>query len=403
MNVSPVATVAVMFVAHVASMTGFAAYPALLPPLQAAWDLSSTQAGWIGGIYFAGYIAAVAAIVPWTDRVDARRIYVASLFVSAAGLAGFALFAEGFWQAMLWNAVQGAGVGGTYMTGLKVLSDRLPQPVPSRGVATYTAGFSVGAAASFALNGVIGAAFGWPVAFAVAALGPLLSVAVALVLLRPRPPLPGEHPPTATFDFRPVLRNRPAMAYVLGYAGHSWELFAVRGWIVAFLVFVSEKDQGTATAEAALIAALANLLAVAASLAGNELCERFGRRRVVSLAMVASFVAAVAMGLSPGFPFPVIVALFVIYSGLVMVDSGSLTAGAVQAAASGYRGMTLAVHALIGFSAALLAPLAVGLALDASGGQQSNTAWFVAFVVTGAGSLAGALALNAAARRGGRG
>ncbi len=135
-----------------------------------------------------------------------------------------------------------------------------------------------------------------------------------------------------------------------------------------------------------------------ASLLGNELCERYGRRRVVTLAMIASFIAALAMGLSPGLPFPVIVALFVIYSGLVMVDSGSLTAGAVQVAATGYRGTTLAVHALIGFSAALLAPLAVGLALDHSGGQASNTAWFVAFAVTGAGSIAGAVCLNAVAR-----
>jgi MFS family permease len=395
---SPAATVATMFVAHVASMTGFAAYPALLLPLQSAWDLSNTQAGWIGGIYFAGYVAAVAAIVPWTDRIDSRRIYISSLFVSAAGLAGFALLADGFWSGLLWNAVQGAGVGGTYMTGLKVLTDRLPQPVPSRGVATYTAGFSVGAAASFALNGVIGAQFGWLVAFGVAAFGPVAAAVIAILLLKPRPPLPGERPPTAAFDFRPVLRNRRAMVYVLGYAGHSWELFAVRGWIVAFLVYVSEKDRGTATEDAALIAAVANLLAVGASLLGNELCERYGRRRVVTLAMIASFIAALAMGLSPGLPFPVIVALFVIYSGLVMVDSGSLTAGAVQVAATGYRGTTLAVHALIGFSAALLAPLAVGLALDHSGGQASNTAWFVAFAVTGAGSIAGAVCLNAVAR-----
>ncbi len=216
---SPAATVATMFVAHVASMTGFAAYPALLLPLQSAWDLSNTQAGWIGGIYFAGYVAAVAAIVPWTDRIDSRRIYISSLFVSAAGLAGFALLADGFWSGLLWNAVQGAGVGGTYMTGLKVLTDRLPQPVPSRGVATYTAGFSVGAAASFALNGVIGAQFGWLVAFGVAAFGPVAAAVIAILLLKPRPPLPGERQPTAAFDFRPVLRNRRAMAYVLGYAG----------------------------------------------------------------------------------------------------------------------------------------------------------------------------------------
>ena len=39
-----------------------------------------------------------------------------------------------------------------------------------------------------------------------------------------------------TLDFRPVLRNRAAMAFIVGYAGHTWELFALRAWLVAFLV-----------------------------------------------------------------------------------------------------------------------------------------------------------------------
>jgi MFS family permease len=396
---SPAATIATMFVAHIASMTGFAAFPALLLPLQAEWALTNTEAGWISGIYFAGYVAAVAILVPWTDRVDSRRIYIASLFVSAAGLAGFAALADGFWSAMAWNAVQGAGVGGTYMTGLKVLTDRLPHPVPSRGVATYTAGFSVGAGVSFGLNGLVGTAFGWPAAFGAAAFGPLLAAVLARALLRSRAPLPEERPPTAMFDIRPVLCNRPAMAYVLGYAGHSWELFALRGWIVAFLVFASERSAGTATADAALVAAAANLAAVGASLVGNELCERYGRRRVVTFAMLSSFAAALVMGLTPGLPFAVVVVVFFVYSGLVMGDSGSLTAGAVQQAAAGYRGLTLAVHSLFGFSAALLGPLAVGFVLDSSGGQASGLAWFLAFATIGAGSFAGAVCVNRVAGR----
>jgi len=392
-------TITAMFVAHVASMTGFAAFPALLLPLQGAWSLSNTEAGWISGIYFAGYVTAVGAIVPWTERVDSRRIYLACLLLSAAGLGGFALLADGFWSAMFWNALQGAGVGGTYMTGLKVLTDRLPPPVPSRGIAIYTAGFSVGAGVSFAMNGVIGAQFGWHWAFGIAAMGPVLAAVIVLALLAPRPPLPEERPPTGTFDFRPVLRNRAALAYMLGYAGHSWELFAMRGWIVAFLVFASEKSGGAANAEAALIAALANLAAVAASLAGNELCELYGRRRVTRMAMLASFAVALLVGLSPGLPFALVVVLFFVYSGLVMGDSGSLTAGATHAAEPGYRGLTLAVHSLFGFTAGFLGPLAVGLVLDVAGGQASSSAWFFGFATIGLGSLAGAAAMTFIGRR----
>ena len=45
--------------------------------------------------------------------------------------------------------------------------------------------------------------------------------------------------PTALFDFRPVLRNRSAMAYALAYCAHTWEMNSLRGWAVAFLTYVA--------------------------------------------------------------------------------------------------------------------------------------------------------------------
>ena len=43
----------------------------------------------------------------------------------------------------------------------------------------------------------------------------------------------------ALFDFRPVLRNRSAMAYAIVYGIHTLEMSALRGWGVAFLAFVA--------------------------------------------------------------------------------------------------------------------------------------------------------------------
>ncbi len=51
--------VALLCFAEVLSMAGFSTYPALLGPLREAWSLSGTEAGLIGGVFFAGYIAAV--------------------------------------------------------------------------------------------------------------------------------------------------------------------------------------------------------------------------------------------------------------------------------------------------------------------------------------------------------
>ena len=114
-----------MCVAEAFSMTGFAAYTTLLPQLQRAWSLSNSEAGLIGGVFFAGYMAAVPLLTSLTDRVDSRRVYVAACVMSLVGAAGFALFAQGLWTALLFQFVIGAGLAGTYMPGLKTLTDQL--------------------------------------------------------------------------------------------------------------------------------------------------------------------------------------------------------------------------------------------------------------------------------------
>ena len=45
--------------ALVLNLLGFMTLAAVLPQLITEWGLTSTEAGWLGGIYFAGYVAAV--------------------------------------------------------------------------------------------------------------------------------------------------------------------------------------------------------------------------------------------------------------------------------------------------------------------------------------------------------
>jgi len=92
------------------------------------------------------------------------------------------------------------------------------------------------------------------------------------------------------------------------------------------------------------------------------------------------------------------VAMMAILHGITVVgDSASLTAGVVAAAPAGYRGTTLAVHSTIGFGAAFLGPLTVGMVLDFFGGGQ--TGWAMAFVTMAAGCLLGPFFLTRARRK----
>ena len=88
--------IACVIAAELCSMTGFSSFAATLTDFSALWHLDSAAAGWISGSYNIGYVLAVPVLVGLTDRIDARKIYVAaSMFGLVAG-AGFALFASGF-------------------------------------------------------------------------------------------------------------------------------------------------------------------------------------------------------------------------------------------------------------------------------------------------------------------
>jgi MFS family permease len=380
--------VALLCLTSVLGMLGFSSFSALLPAFERDWGLSNTEAGWISGIFYGGYVAAVPWLVGSTDRVDPRLIYLLSFVIAALASLGYALFAEGFWSALLFRAFAGVGLAGGYMPGLKLLTDRVGGPKQGRYVAFYTAGFSLGTALSFAFTGEMARWLGWRGAFAAAALGAALGFLLVLLLVARTPRQSGDaREERRVLDFRPVFRNRAAMTFIWGYSGHTWELFALRSWLVAFLVQAAAMVGDRADiAQANWLSTLIVLLSAAASIYGAELATRSDRRRVIGRIMALSVAMAALAGFSLGLPIYAVALLCLLYHMVIMADSAALTGGAVAMAAPGQRGATLAVHSIMGFSGAFLGPLAVGAVLDLAGGAASSLAWGLAFLAMGAGS-----------------
>jgi predicted MFS family arabinose efflux permease len=378
---------------EIVGMLGFASFAALLPTLLAEWDLSNTQAGWINGIFSAGYMVAVILLAAITDRVAARNVYVVSSLLAAAASLGFAFFAEGFWSALAFRALAGIGLAGTYVPGLKALSDRVAGPQQSRAVASYTSSFSVGTSISLVVAGAVGAGVGWRAAFAVAGVGPLLAAALVWLLLpgdKPR-----HSPQHSLLDFRPVLRNRPAMGYVLAYCCHMWELFGVRNWLVAFLAYCAVlAPSDSALLQPTVIAATVSLAGLVAGLGGNELALRFGGTRFLAFAMLVAAASSCVFALVAGLPMAAVAALAFVYCFLNSWDSAIITAGVVARADPALRGATMALQSGLGFLAASLSPLIFGLVLDLAGGNRSQSGWLLAFMSLAAGVALGPLVLR---------
>jgi predicted MFS family arabinose efflux permease len=133
------------------------------------------------------------------------------------------------------------------------------------------------------------------------------------------------------------------------------------------------------------------LMGVWASVWGNELAIRVGRRRFIFGTMLGSAALAALIGFGAALPYAGAAALVLVYAMLIWSDSSSLTAGSAGSAEPGQRGATLAVHSTLGYAGGFLGPLALGATLDLVGGA-SVLGWGVAFGHVTVALLLGALA-----------
>jgi predicted MFS family arabinose efflux permease len=344
--------------------------------------LNFSEAGWVTSAFYAAYIVAVPVLVTLTDRVDAKRVYLGGVALTVAGHLLFALQADGFWSAVAARALTGVGWAGTYMTGLKLLADRVDGKLMSRATAGHAASVGISGSISFVTADLIAGFGGWPMAFLVGAAGAAcawLLVVVAVPASAAPVHAPGRD--ATLFDFRPVFRNRSAMAYAIVYGIHTLEMNALRGWGVAYLAFVAALTGSSAgllsPAAALTVLGVAGTLT---SVAGNEAAILLGRRRLIVMALAGSILLACLIAVAGPWSYALAVALLVLYGPVIWLDSSSLTAGAAGTAEPSKRGATLAVHSMLGYTGGFIGPLIIGWSLDLGGGMSPGT-WALSFGV----------------------
>lgn len=380
-----------MCIGQVGNLLPHVVVPAVMVQyLMPLWGMTNTQAGLLAAAYAAGYMVAVPFLSALTDRLDARRILLIGSLCSGLSTLAFALFATSWLTGVIIWGLAGASFAGAYMPGLRALTDRIEAVNASRSITLYTASYSLGVGFSFLVSQLVADAFGWRWSFGVTGLGPLI---MAIVAWRMNPVLPistGGH----LLDVRPVLRNRPAMAYILSYGTHCFELYGFRTWLVAFWTFVLSRHQGGSLPDAMTVSFVGSILAMPASIIGNELSLRYGRERAITWIQVISALTALSVGLLSGGSAWVLLVLILFYAITVPADSGSLTAGMMSFAQPQFKGLTLALHSTVGFGLSALSGWLVGLALDSQGGIQEPQGWMAAFAVLAAGAMLGPLALR---------
>lgn len=387
MRIRSVGYTPLMLMAQTCALLGFACYAVVLTTLQEEWRLTNLQSGLIASAFFFGYMLAVPLATALTDRVDARKVYLIGGLAATCGLLGMSLLAYNFWTALFFMALNGAGLAGTYMPGLKILSDRIQAGELTRHIAFYTAFFGIGTGFSYLCSGWILSALGWRYVFGVIAMGPFVAFLIVFLFI---PALQHEkwkgpinirlHDIFPVDKWKLVLQDKNASGFIFGYTAHSLELFASRSWIVAFFVFCAIASGENFFLAATTLAGVINFFGVPSSILGNEIALRVGRQKWVCIVMLTSAVMGVSLASATGHSWWLIVALAIGHAIFIMADSATLTAGLVISAQENIKGAAMGLHSLMGFGGGLLGPAIFGFVLDISGSRTSQFAWVCAYI-----------------------
>jgi predicted MFS family arabinose efflux permease len=283
-------------------------------------------------------------------------------------------------------------LAGAHMPGLTILMTRVNQSAQRRSAAIYTSTYAAGSATSFLFAGFIDAALGWRATFMAASIGPLLAIG-ALCLIPAVTQCRKIKP--AKFLLRHLLRNHNLMAYVVAFAGNTWEVFAVRVWFVSYLAWIlSLPNNALSLPSLGVVSGIAALAGVPASIAIAEAAVHFGQRLVIIATCLASVLVCLLLAVTTGGNIAVVLPLLVLLQITSFADVGALSSGAVTAADPARRGAALAIYALTGNLSGFFATAMVGTAIEWFGGARSATGWSAAFVTMALGSTVAAYAVH---------
>ncbi len=116
--------------------------------------MSAAKAGAISSGYQIGYAISLLVISSLADRIGARFLFLTSMLTGAVFTMAFAFFARGYLSALILYTLAALAIGGSYTTGLMLLTEHYPPH--RRGLATgfYIASSSLAYVLSLSLSGL---------------------------------------------------------------------------------------------------------------------------------------------------------------------------------------------------------------------------------------------------------
>jgi MFS family permease len=366
-------------IALVLAMSTWFSTAAVLGQLRVEWALSDAEASWLTIMVQLGFVAGAmgSALTNLADRISPLRLILIGATGAAAANAAVVV-AGGPGRALIARFVTGAFLAAVYPPALKAMSSWYRT---GRGLAlgVMIGALTIGSALPHLLNAFGG--FDWHATLLAASVLTLLGGLVADRLARPGP----FSVPAARFDpsqLRAIVSNRGFRLASAGYFGHMWELYAMWAWMAAFYGDVFESTRAASLSAFVVIA-----IGAAGCVYAGLMSDRRSRAEAAGLAMRWSASVALVIGFLVDAPWPLVVALGLLWGFWVVADSAQFSTIVTEVVDSRYVGTALTVQLATGFVLTVFTIFLVPEIRDAA-------SWGWAFVLLAPGPLLGALAMR---------
>jgi len=284
----------------------------LAEPIRRDLGLSDTQIGLMTGIAFAAFYTCLGIpIARYADRPTTSRVgLIAGALIIWSGMTALCGRAQSFVQLLLARIGVGVGEAGCTPAAHSLIADLAPPEKRASAMAFYALGIPVGTLLGMLIGGLLADAYGWRTAFLVVGL-PGIVLAGAVVLLLRDPRRAGEALRAASAaPPRQALSNREALAEIL--TSRAYVLLLAAGSSAAFLSYGKatwttiffQRTHGLTAGETGFWFGLwGGLAAIAGTLAGGWLADRFGKinRRHVMTAPAVGFALAAPLSIAAYF------------------------------------------------------------------------------------------------------
>lgn len=369
--------------AELLAMSVWFSASAIVPALEAEWQISSAEAAWLTLAVQLGFVAGTltSALLNLPDVFSVRRLFALSAVAASGVNAAIALAVDTAPTAIALRFLTGLFLAGVYPPGMKLMATWFRR---GRGMAIgfLVGALTIGKASPYLINGI--GSDEWRVNALWVSLAGLAGGLTVLFLVREGP----HAPPLAQFDLkqiRAVFENRGLRLANFGYFGHMWELYAMWTWAPA-MIRASFAAAGTQS----ILAELASFLVLGAGAIGcviaGLIADRAGRTVVTSGALIGSGLCCLTIGLSFGSSPAILLTISIIWGITVVADSAQFSACVTELGDPQYIGTALTLQTCLGFLLTTVSVRLIPMLEDAVG-------WEYAFLALAPGPAFGLLAM----------